>query len=507
VSETGGRDSIARTVETVTLRAMRLLATRRQRWVTAGSLLGIMVLTLLWGFRRGPSAAERWMDQRRAEGEKFTLEELGWDNRPAYGSPVMEVLEATQGSLSRFQRPTGPTEAFVGDPPPGRSYVLWQQTHMQSQARFRASWDLMEDQLRNVEPALAEVRAALHTIVQDPGGSYTDPSVRVNFVALREAANALSDAVILELHRSEPDRTLTNLVSLIRLSRQHQDHYRLVTQMIRTAITRQAVEASWQALQWPSWTDAQLKLIQTELAQCSLLDPVVHAIELERAVGLHWYAVLEQEGTSGLTQAIAGPRAKGRVRLVEQLHTWLWRRLWQDDDLHFFLEHHQANLVALRGLARGEACVPLLKSLSEANDFESSLTREFLGFRYTLGLFSAAALPNYRLALDTVAQTETRRRLALIAIALERFRLRHGKWPRGLGTLVPECISGLPPDPYSAAPFRYRTDGNGPPWLYSVGPNGRDDGGSAEPDSGLDRRAPRNRDLDLVWPQPIVPGD
>lgn len=61
--------------------------------------------------------------------------------------------------------------------------------------------------------------------------------------------------------------------------------------------------------------------------------------------------------------------------------------------------------------------------------------------------------------------------LALLAYAAER-----GEFPPTLQQLVPAYLSQLPPDPFSGRPFRYRRVSTGPV-VYSVGLNGRDDGG------------------------------
>lgn len=68
--------------------------------------------------------------------------------------------------------------------------------------------------------------------------------------------------------------------------------------------------------------------------------------------------------------------------------------------------------------------------------------------------------------------------------AIELFRLRHGRLPDNLHELMPGCLAVLPIDPYSGRPLKYRVmpeDTDVPPFLlYSVGMNGKDDGGEFE---------------------------
>jgi hypothetical protein len=67
-------------------------------------------------------------------------------------------------------------------------------------------------------------------------------------------------------------------------------------------------------------------------------------------------------------------------------------------------------------------------------------------------------------------------RCALAALAAERYRLAHGDWPRTLADLVPAYLPAVPLDPFDGEPLRYRRTGTGAV-IYSVGEDGRDDGG------------------------------
>jgi ABC-type transport system involved in multi-copper enzyme maturation permease subunit len=68
-------------------------------------------------------------------------------------------------------------------------------------------------------------------------------------------------------------------------------------------------------------------------------------------------------------------------------------------------------------------------------------------------------------------------RCAIVMTALERYRRAHQRWPENLDALVPAFLPrGVPKDPYDGLPLRYRSVANGVV-IYSVGPDGRDDGG------------------------------
>jgi hypothetical protein len=75
----------------------------------------------------------------------------------------------------------------------------------------------------------------------------------------------------------------------------------------------------------------------------------------------------------------------------------------------------------------------------------------------------------YRLTLAEDAQaTETVRRAGRLILALEAWKLRHGKLPRSLDELVGPCLDQLPCDPCSGMSFRYVPDGLAIPLRWNL---------------------------------------
>lgn len=89
--------------------------------------------------------------------------------------------------------------------------------------------------------------------------------------------------------------------------------------------------------------------------------------------------------------------------------------------------------------------------------------------------------------------------LARTAIAIERYRLQHGKTPQQLDALVPVYLDRLPGDPITSRRLQYQITKQGSPLLYSFGWDGDDDGG-LQPELHL-RRKPE-ADGDWIWPTP-----
>ena len=104
---------------------------------------------------------------------------------------------------------------------------------------------------------------------------------------------------------------------------------------------------------------------------------------------------------------------------------------------------------------------------------------------------------------------ETARRIVVTAIALKRYQLRHGKLPETLNELAPEFFRSVPIDPFDGNPLRYHASADGTYLLYSVGEDGKDDGGDpTNTGSGSSSLYwNNNKSRDWVWPQPAMPAE
>jgi type II secretory pathway pseudopilin PulG len=91
---------------------------------------------------------------------------------------------------------------------------------------------------------------------------------------------------------------------------------------------------------------------------------------------------------------------------------------------------------------------------------------------------AAMALPNFMKAVQTLARNQTLANEAFLACGLERYRLAHGQYPETLEALVPQFAEKVPHDIVGGQPLRYSRTADGRFELYSLGWNGKDDGGA-----------------------------
>ena len=64
-------------------------------------------------------------------------------------------------------------------------------------------------------------------------------------------------------------------------------------------------------------------------------------------------------------------------------------------------------------------------------------------------------------------------------IAVERYRMKHRKWPAKLADVVPDFLPEIPSDPFDGKPIRIARVNDGVV-VYSIGFDGKDDRGNLD---------------------------
>lgn len=105
--------------------------------------------------------------------------------------------------------------------------------------------------------------------------------------------------------------------------------------------------------------------------------------------------------------------------------------------------------------------------------------------------------PTLKPVWQTFEQAAQQRDALIAASALHRYRLDHGRWPTSLTELVPKYLPDIPVDRLDGKPLRYRVVEDRQQF-YSVGLDGKDDGGRAAIVSTVDPRDAEVQ-IDLPW--------
>jgi hypothetical protein len=250
------------------------------------------------------------------------------------------------------------------------------------------------------------------------------------------------------------------------------------------------------------WSDAQLKELQGRLQQYDLLAVLQSPLRSERAAGVLTVDLLER-GKYNLNDLqspesehpVNGPPAVGFVGKIVPGGWYYLERLNYCLSFDTLLDGTM-DTSSQRVLPDRVA--------SNAREFERQLFGGNLGRWNVLAthrLIAALLLPALGKVTQKAAQAQTVVDQAVVACALERYRLDKGHFPEKLEDLTPQTIERLPHDVISGESFHYRRANDQAYLLYSVGWNQRDDGGKPG------RALFDDKDGDWLWSGPIEGSD
>ncbi len=320
-------------------------------------------------------------------------------------------------------------------------------------------------------------------------------------------------AVSYDLRHEEFPSAYTNLLTASRITAKWRDGPFIIAQLVRQAMFRSLVAPLWELLQHDQWSDAQLEVLQRAWSEQEFWSGMERAFQMERATGLDTFERMLRDpnymkGTGmdgypkfvvkaageGIEELFRSPR-KGMKKLfveVPGLAAWPWITVY--DDQLWYLEHSQHNIDAVRVGMRSN-------SVAAAKSVYAGKSPVTIPEHYW---FSRKMLPALGKAIDRTGEIEAIRALCVTAIALKRFIRRNAGYPKDLKELVPDYLSQIPIDAMDGLPLRYRLEFDGRYSLWSIGKDGRDDGG----DGSADIRLPDWSNCpDLLWPWPADPGE
>lgn len=446
-------------------------------------------------------AVENWRGRRALEACRRELEakgeKLAWADWLAVPPPAASNFFKAPGMEALFVQTNGQTKPRKGVPSLPAGYDMdfpfsmaglkrlpLQATRPEekSLAGLRVWFEQQQEVYRQIELAAQRPAAQLE---RNPEAPFESEGLQ--FVAFRKSAQFLASRTKVQLLAGQPAEAGRSLALVGRLAEiTGEDHPPfLVQSMIGTAIAGLYVQTLQEGLAERLWPEPQLAACQTQLQRLEVLGFVRESLCAERAgVGF----MLEHWPADKLAKALAGSNSKRSWLDPEALLLWLTPRGW-------LLQ----NEVALNRLEQGfiEAIEPQGRWVNPRRCQEATRTRDGIGqARGPYTWFAGVAAPNLGRAVRAAAQNQSSLRQALIACALERFRLAMGGYPESLDVLVPRFLEAVPPDVIVGAALQYRRQADASYLLYSVGWNQQDDGGREATDAKGTRQPESG---DWVW--------
>jgi hypothetical protein len=395
----------------------------------------------------------------------------------------------------------------------GRALVGFREDYWVDE-KITNTWEEVSSDLATNRQALEQLRAAL----AKPGFDFKldhSHGFEMDFTHIpptKSYSQWLGAAVQNSLRNGEYQVALEDLLAAIRIPRVLENDRILISELVRAAISSINLGTTWEALQADVWTEEQLARIQAAWEKNTFATNMVRSLRVERADGDTYFERFRKSNDETYQymfpiwlQSLTGdedvdPGHWWQSEFVrKQIYCRIWRIAWLDQDEKFYLEGIQ-RLV-------GDHSTGAEKAARPGEEYWFGLGKAPRQNFYDNWRFGMSAQSLGSLSRSTVKsdRAETQRSIVLSAIALKRYSLRHGNYPESLDALVPEFLSAVPTDYMDGKPVKYRRNEDGSFTLYSVGEDGKDDGG----DVSLPADKPNARQLwdrkDFVWPAPATP--
>jgi len=341
--------------------------------------------------------------------------------------------------------------------------------------------------LAKYDPIAEELRSASQRPYARFNVRYEDdfaPSILLPQLACMKSATVLFQVrASAELALDQTDQAWSDTKMALRLADTLKDEPFLISKLVQVALVHLSLRPIWEGLAGHKWSEAQLAEIEQRLGQINLLADA--AMRGERALSLH---TVEQLRDHGIIDA------EDSSKRLPGLASLLLGGFFYQNELSIARTYQQF-FVPVADAANQR----MFPSRALANDtaLQDALAGGFRPYK----LFARMLLPALVGAETKFAFGQTRVNQAIVACALERYRLAEGRFPESLEPLSPRFLAAMPHDVTTGAPFIYRRVPDGQFLLYSVGWNEKDDGGTIVLPGGKDHK----RDLtegDWVWQYP-----
>jgi type II secretory pathway pseudopilin PulG len=351
-------------------------------------------------------------------------------------------------------------QAVLGDDPPKSLDELLAGLPPEMEAGLDLTQRLRTE-LKLAEPAVVEARK----LVAFPEGRFPltySPDVfsmlLTNQQETRAVAHLLKLDATLRAQEGDADGALASCRAVLNAGNALGDEPFILSQLIRIACEAVAVGS-----------------IERTLAQGQPTDPAVQAVErrLEEEERQPTLVVCARGERAGLDRFL-GELAAGRVSLS---------RITGGGGPAGGIKERLADLAAARSITAARPWIlrwmnEFVALVTEApDDFDARL--DALAQQVTepdtpwVARLLVPAVPKVT-AATTRAQAQMR--CARVALAVERYRLAHGRWPDALPDLAPQFLTAIPKDPYDRQPLRYKKLADGVV-IYALGPDHTDNGG------------------------------
>ena len=484
---------------------------RKEYWAKVGSYILLVVLLLQWimGFALmywwviyGSEDWERTKIELRTKGEKLTFRELvpspPPDGENFFADPMWRQLSdyvSVKNGDQVVQEPRTPEGKWIIKQP----FIPLSPTELDAIKKFtprnvppvkmraeatRFLWIKLTEtkdpaQRTEIAKTILELTAPtdslfgrISELLKRPSAyfplqyekNFSTPIPHVSqMLVLGQTLGARSLA---ELVLGEANQAKADVLMILGLSKALKDEPILIVMLVRESLVAIAMISIDKGIELHRWSAEDLIDLENHLEQIQLMKDLPFALRGERA---NAYAFLKSLTT-----------------------TANWIRKPKDvispDNMNFINSVIQPALETMEG---SDSIGWNIKTLLFPGlaEFESNRIEQM--FR----LYATLLLPHLEGSARKTAENQCKVNQAIIACALERYRLAHGSYPATLEVLAPDYLAKLPNSPITGKPMNYSLQTDGTFTLWTPGWNLKSLNGKLGEYSG---------DGDIVWNQPLA---
>jgi len=497
------------------------MSRRRKIFIAIGIVLGVVVLIPVIHHYQLRAAVNAYIAELKAKSEPMDLAKaLPPPVSPEQNSAAIFLKAASLLDTNWNVLGSNPPPA-MNMVAPGKAMIGSVQTEIRD-GKTTNSWEDIASALAQENEALNLLRQITNSSILDFGLTYSNGVDKIQFshlAPLKRAAQGLSATAISDLHRGDAASAVKNIRAMLALANGMSHDRLIISELVRMAITQMALSVSWELLQSTNVTDDQLAALQHDWSQLEFIRGEEDALAMERVAGeitlAKWRnSHSELQDYFDRVEEIVGQNERNTVfdKIKIRTKVFLWRHWWSYLDETRTLRGYQVLLETVRSVQTNYSFLTAQQQQeSELHELITTNSDEMVWFgnpkEMNMHFMLSSSVRSLSRVFDKVMKIEVAKQLTVAAIALKRYQLKHGNYPTDLKSLIPDFISTVPVDPVDSQPLRYRQNADGTFLLYSIGENGKDDGGDPSLDKSVESPSfqwQNSHALDWVWPQPAT---
>jgi hypothetical protein len=323
----------------------------------------------------------------------------------------------------------------------------------------------LEDELTKVESALRIAR----TLTDFPRGRYPITYLRNTLevrldeqLTLRRVAELLRHEAWRQMQAGYAREASRACLAGLHAARTLDDEPTAVSQLVRIACTAIALGSAERLLAHAEPDLADVEIIQRTIQEDDAQNPLRVGLRGERALMHELFDGIEngEVPVSDLFKSLSPSEIPWQARYIP----WM---VWDQ------VRGGRAEFLAILTPRVEATLMPLHEQEAADRAYAAAC-----GAVPTGALVVRLGLPSDRY-VDVCYRHHARLRCLAAALAADRYRRSHGRWPERLEELAPKYLLALPQDPYNGLPLRLKRLPDGLV-IYSVGPDRIDNGGEMD---------------------------